>query len=59
MITASLLFMAAAFVVLANAASVEFRDPADGIIMKAEGDGGSNSGSSDGGFGDIDYDLPF
>ena len=59
MITASFLFLFAVVAALVLAAYLEFGgNPAKGIVMKAEGDGGSN-GSDSGGFDDIDYDLPF
>jgi hypothetical protein len=60
MITASFLFLFAVVAALVLAAYLEFGgNPAKGIVMKAEGDGGSNSSDSGGGFDDIDYDLPF
>jgi hypothetical protein len=60
MITASFLFLFAVVAALVLAAYLEFGgNPAKGIVMKAEGDGGSNGSDSGGGFDDIDYDLPF
>lgn len=36
-----------------------FNTPGNGIVMKAEGDGGSNSGGDSGGWDFSNDDLPF
>lgn len=57
--TAALFFILAALAALVFAAKSEFSTPGNGIVMKAEGDGGSNGGSDDLGWGNGDVDLPF
>ena len=59
MITASYLFAFAALAALVFVARQEFGRPGNDIVMKAEGDGGSNGGSDDLGWGGGDIDLPF
>lgn len=55
--TAAILFSIVALAVLGIAAKNEF-SPSSGIVMKAEGDGGSGGGS-DGGWDFSNDDLPF
>ena len=59
MITASLIFGFVALAVVAAATFQEF-SPKGSIVMKAEGDGHSDPGSGDSGWGNGgDDDLPF
>lgn len=59
MMAAALLFSLAAIIVLRIAARSEFSTPENGIVMKAEGDGGSGSGGDNGGWDLSNDDLPF
>lgn len=59
MMAAALLFSLAAIIILAIAAKQEFSTPGNGIVMKAEGDGGSGSDGDSGGWDFSNDDLPF
>lgn len=58
MMTAAILFFVVALAAMGLAAKNEF-NPGSGIVMKAEGDGGSGGGGSDDWGGWDDTDLPF